>query len=157
MVAVELDDQRCEKCQKLLFRGILGMGIVEVKCPRCGHISRLHSIEAILRGKTHTYVLVYNHAGKIILSSESARTHLHYTAAELNNLHIQDISLRNHPPILEESSSTDALHAWEEYHTNLSSNMVHRTKRGEILKVRARFYPIAAYTGYYTVAVYDVV
>ena len=154
MKAVELDDQRCKKCHKLLFRGVLGMGIVEVKCPRCGHISSLHSVDTLLRGKKEAYILVYNPQGKIIVASKSAYQLLGYSKDELDELRIQDISPRNQLPILDDVTTDDALQEWERYHIGLTRDIIHRKKEGTMLEVSARFYPIPSYNGFYTVAVY---
>ncbi|MCE5212974.1 MAG: Com family DNA-binding transcriptional regulator [Deltaproteobacteria bacterium] len=38
-------DFRCfnPKCKKLLFRGELDKGKIEIKCPKCGRVSKLAS------------------------------------------------------------------------------------------------------------------
>jgi phage FluMu protein Com len=48
------------------------MGLVEAKCPRCGNISSLHSFDLLLRGRKHSYILVYNPKGRIVAATKSA-------------------------------------------------------------------------------------
>jgi ribosomal protein S27E len=31
---------RCDDCNRLLFKELIKSGSVEIKCPRCGHITR---------------------------------------------------------------------------------------------------------------------
>jgi PAS domain S-box-containing protein len=151
---LKFHDQRCVKCKKLLFRGLLGLGIVEVKCSRCGHVSMLHSFDQLLRSKTGAYVLVYNPAGRVIVTSASASEVLGYSSEEFCTLKIQSISPRNQIPVLDEHASLKALEYWQQHHNNLGETMSHLRKDGSYIEVNARFYPVASHDSYYTVGIY---
>jgi len=32
---------RCKKCQRLFFVGELHDAVIEIKCPRCGHVQKI--------------------------------------------------------------------------------------------------------------------
>lgn len=141
----------------MLFRGTLGMGMVEIKCNRCNHISMFHSIEVILRNKPRTYIIVYNSEGRIIIGSESVQKFLGYNTNELHALSIQDISPKNQLYKTSKRSSSQALEDWEQYHAHLPSDIVHKAKSGTIIDVTAKFFPMASYEDFYTVGLYTVV
>jgi PAS domain S-box-containing protein len=151
---LRLKAQRCVHCNKMLFRGALGMGIAEVKCSRCGQISTLHSFNLMLRGRTDVYILVYNPDGRIIISSESAEELLGYSQEELKDMSIQDISPKNQLYAIGKRSNPKELEEWEKYHANLPPDITHIAKSGESVQVFARFFPMAAYKDFYTVGIY---
>ena len=84
-----LQDYRC-KCGKLLFKGFLVNGNVEVKCRRCGIIMNINGLVGDF-SEIDRYVLLLSRRGEIINASDSAATILRYSVGELVNKNIRDI------------------------------------------------------------------
>lgn len=37
----KMAEERCKKCGRLLFRGEMRDGVIEIKCPKCGYNERI--------------------------------------------------------------------------------------------------------------------
>lgn len=154
MVSRALDQIRCENCQKLLFRGIVGLGFIEVKCSRCGHVNVINSYDAMLHNTPGAYVLVYDSRGGLIAHSKSAEDILGYSTSELNRSSMQDIDATF--PRITPTTSDHKLSRkeWESVHKHLSATVQHRTKDGATQPKAARYYPIDTFTGVYSVGIF---
>ena len=75
-----LNDYRCT-CGKLLLKGIVFDGTVEIKCKRCGLISKIG--EAKLIEDSSHYLLIINDRGLITNASQSVYDVLGFTPFEL--------------------------------------------------------------------------
>lgn len=75
-----LDEHRC-KCGKLLFKGMLFDGSIEIKCKRCDRLNKIDSIK--LPTDNRHYLLLMDSNGKIINASDSGCKILGYSRDEL--------------------------------------------------------------------------
>jgi phage FluMu protein Com len=154
MMSALLDEQRCEKCSKLLFRGMVGIGFIEVKCARCGHINLLNSYDAMLHGTPGAYILVYDRNGRLIAGSNSAESTLGYSAAELQKQSMQKIDEEFDLSALKGDGNKKFLEQWEQFHKNLPHTVTHKTKNNKTLRNYARYYPIGSLTGVHTIGIF---
>jgi PAS domain S-box-containing protein len=154
MIALDLDEQRCEKCQKLLFRGINGFGLIEVKCSRCGHVNLLNSYDAMLRGTPSAYIIVYDKSGRLIATSKSAEKILGYTPEQLQNMDMKTIDPAFQLQTIKSKNREDALDEWVGLHKGFPGTVKHRTAEGTEVSSNARYYPIGTFTGVYTMCVF---
>lgn len=154
MMALQLDEQRCEQCEKLLFRGVIGIGFIEVKCARCGHLNLLNSYEAMLHGKPGAYILVYDHTGTIVAASTSAEDILGYSGPELTDMSIKKLGATCTLPDFRSDDTIEALEAWEDFHATLPPIVHQRCKDGTIVDADARYYPIGTVSGVYTIGIF---
>jgi PAS domain S-box-containing protein len=154
MIALDLDEQRCEKCQKLLFRGINGFGLIEVKCSRCGHVNLLNSYDAMLRSRPNAYIIVYDKGGRLIATSKSAESILGYTPEQLQNMDMKIIDPAFQLQPITSKTRDDALDEWEGLHKSFPGAVKHRTAAGSTVNSNARYYPIGTFTGVYTMCVF---
>lgn len=123
-----LNDYRC-RCGKLLLKGLVFDGTMEIKCKRCGEINKIGAIK-LLDDATH-YLLVTDPSGKITNSSSSACRILGYTMDELIG---KNITLIN--PTLKEDIRRKFLTS-----PSITLDTTHQTKEGENLKVTVLFKP----------------
>lgn len=154
MISVNLEEYRCKSCRRLLFKGTLGMGFIEVKCSRCGTVSLIHSFDKLLKGQPHAYILVYGSDGHIIATSKSATRLLQRNFKQTDTIGLIDPQL-SLPP-LPNSPTYDDLSKWEEMHRQLPSKTVHTNGQNTPIEVNARYYPIASHADVYTVAIFYV-
>ena len=75
-----LNEHRC-KCGKLLLKGIFFDSTLEIKCKKCGEITRIGNIK-LADDATH-YLLIINDKGTLVNASDSACRILGYTHEEL--------------------------------------------------------------------------
>lgn len=75
-----LNEYRCH-CGKLLFKGIFFDGTLEIKCKKCGTISRVDRVK--LLDDVNQYLLIVNKQGSVINFSDSACRILGYSNDEL--------------------------------------------------------------------------
>ncbi|MCA9325677.1 Com family DNA-binding transcriptional regulator [Candidatus Saccharibacteria bacterium] len=155
MLAVSLNDRRCEKCNKLLFKGLLGMGVLEVKCPRCGNINLLHSFDMLIGKNQDRYVLAFMPTGKIIAASDSASTILGYERNELQELSFSHIDTESKLPAIGNARTPENLEAWSRYTDSLPNHSYHHHKNGRRLYVSVRVYPLGSLDGPYAVGVFS--
>lgn len=148
-------DHRCYTCNKLFFRGIFAVGILEIKCTRCGNVSLLNAFTNVPNDKNEkSYMLVYNSKGRIVLATDNATKLLGFTRNELMSLTIPEISPRNQLYSVPESPDESALKSWDSYHQKLTPDIIHLTKSGEKIHVDAEFHTVASTTDYYAVGRY---
>lgn len=89
-----LEDYRCS-CGKLLLRGFVLSGIIEVKCREC---KRLANIEGPLsRAENPPYILICDDAGKIQKASASAERATLFSPEELVGRDIKDVLMFTAP------------------------------------------------------------
>jgi PAS domain S-box-containing protein len=141
----------------LLFKGVLGIGFIEAKCNRCGTVNLLHNFDGILEGRKNAFVIACDDQGKIIVASKSVEKVLGYTADELTNRSICTLSDAIQPPHEPVQGKFGSLEDWEEFHKSLPTDMVQLSKDGKKLHVNARYYPLHALTGLYTMGVFYVI
>jgi PAS domain S-box-containing protein len=156
MIAVGVDESRCITCNKLLFRGALGIGFIETKCARCGTINIVHNFDGILEGRTGAYIIVYNSNGEIIIASKSVKSVLGYEVDEICNKTISDICAR-HDGIkthLALTGSVTSIAAWEKQHAHMPHEIIHIAKDGKKIAANARYYPLHALANLYTMCVF---
>lgn len=156
MIAVGIDESRCSNCDKLLFRGVLGIGFIETKCSRCGTVNIVHNFDGILEGRSGAYIIVCNPTGDIIIASKSVKAVLGYDVEELCAKSIHDIcacpeGVKNHMAL---PSTVDSIASWEKLHAHMPPQIVHLTKAGKQLTANARYYPLHALSSLYTMCVF---
>ena len=89
MIRLSQNEHRCV-CGKLLFKGIIISGIMEIKCKNCGTMNRMGKMKIDESGQG--YLLIINDKGLILDMSESACSVLGYTYEELVKKHYKIIS-----------------------------------------------------------------
>jgi phage FluMu protein Com len=90
-----LEDYRCT-CGKLLFRGLILTGGVEVKCKYCKNIQTIDG----LTGKLSTdarYLLFLDEKGHIVQASSTAKKHAGFEPIELVGMYVADLLLLLEP------------------------------------------------------------
>lgn len=152
MISVGIEEYRCKNCKKLLFKGALGMGIVEVKCERCGNVSLLHSFDRLMRSKPGGYIVVFGSDGHIIAASKSVKSLLGREFDRSDSILALDptVNLGGLPEIV----TQEALNKWEDTHRDLPSETTHHKGDGGQVAVTARYYPVISYSDVYTVGVF---
>lgn len=83
------EDFRCA-CGKLLFRGLILTGEVEVKCRFCKETRVIHGLTGAL-ADSHRYVLFVDREGLIVRTGETAGAHSGYTPEDLARMYVQDL------------------------------------------------------------------
>lgn len=158
MISAQLEELRCTNCNRLLFRGIMGLGFIEAKCSRCGAINLLHSLDNILLNKPDTYILVFDTSGRVTIASHNAGAVLGYEDSELIHLPLEEIcaEAKGLPPLPHEVDG-DALSLWEEYHKHLPDMVKHRRKDSNFVTATARFYPLLSANGIYSMGVFKII
>lgn len=156
MIAVDVDQSRCSSCQKLLFRGVLGIGFIETKCSRCGTVNIVHNFDGILEGRNGAYIIVCNPQGEIIIASKSVKEVLGYEVQEVCHMSIHDICVcpKGAKKNWALPEKLDTIKAWEELHAHMPQQITHLTKSGEQVSVNARYYPLHALASLYTMCVF---
>lgn len=129
------------------------MGLVEVKCPRCGNISILHSFDELLVSNPDAYILVFEPVGRIVAASDSALRQLGYTTEELTSLTMQDLG-REYGYTPPEPDWDNPLLATtnqsaEGRMSKRTTRIKQYTKDGKLITAEIRHYPIGAMSGYY--------
>lgn len=81
MESIISHEYRCS-CGKLLFKGAILSGSMEIKCLRCGKISKMGDLNTGLEEEPGQYSLLLNSDGTIINASSSATKVLFYTRDE---------------------------------------------------------------------------
>ena len=82
-------EQRC-LCGKLLLKGVVFDGFIEIKCRRCGRINRIGDVK-LVNDDTH-YLLIINEKGIITNADNSSCNILGYTYEELIGKHFTQIN-----------------------------------------------------------------
>lgn len=158
MISIHLQEHRCENCHRLFFKGFVGLGFVEVKCSRCGHISILNSFDTLLSSKSDTYIIVYDSKGNVIVASRTAAKTLGYSREDLDaGVNIQNIDPLIGLPEIPEKPKLEDLKIWEFGHENLGPIATHIGKNGQSINARAQYYPIASNSRMYTIGVFSIV
>lgn len=155
MLGIDLGEFRCEKCSKLLFRGTLGLGVIEVKCPRCGKVNLLHTFDDMLAHQPNAYILIFKTDGAIVATSKTAMDILGYSENDFAKLNITDVNIDvTSPPGCTRSTANS-----DEPLTPLNAKIVgkdvrHKAKDGRILHASARYYPFGVHSGHLIMGVY---
>lgn len=84
-----LNDYRCT-CGKLLFRGFLLSGSVEIKCRNCKRIRAVHGVRS-MHPDPDRYVLVLATDGTVLKTSETAAAALGYRGTELQAMRVSEV------------------------------------------------------------------
>ena len=108
------------------------------------------------RQNEQSYMLVYNSKGRIVLATDNASKYLGFSRNELMSLTIPEISPKNQLYTVSDNADDAALKSWDKYHKQLTSDIVHYTKKGEELQLKAEFTTVASTTDYYAVGLYKV-
>jgi len=69
---VLLREYRC-RCGRLLFRGLLLVSVVEIKCKKCGSVCVFRTIEEPHEGFTEYYLLIERKGLRLIPYDEKSR------------------------------------------------------------------------------------
>jgi len=77
-------EHRCQ-CGKLLLKGIIFDGSIEIKCRRCGTVNKIGEIK--MSNDDEHYLLIIDNDGRITNASSSASRILGYSNEELIGLH----------------------------------------------------------------------
>lgn len=155
MTQIPLDDLRCRQCHKLLLKGTLGLGVIEVKCTRCGVMNLFHALDDIVAGRPKFYVLVFNQDATIIAASKNVENMLGYTEDELIGLSMPILNPAFAQPAAEKLSNYDI------GENNVSGRLLgkqayqitHYKKDGTQLPVIARYYPFGSFSGELTMII----
>jgi phage FluMu protein Com len=84
-----LHDYRCE-CGKLLLRGLILTGGVEVKCRVCKKMQTIDGLTGKLSTDTR-YILFLNERGEVVSASDSAPTHVGFALEKIVGMHVTDL------------------------------------------------------------------
>lgn len=84
-----LNEYRCSKCNKLLSKGVIFNGILEIKCLRCAEINKIGND---IRSDMVNYLLVINNTGTIDNISGLVSVVLGYEYVELIGKNVTLIS-----------------------------------------------------------------
>jgi PAS domain S-box-containing protein len=84
-----LSGYRCE-CGKLLLKGFIFIGEIEVKCRYCKKMTSVSGINGSMSNERR-YLLVTDKTGNILRATASASSALGYTGDELRKMNIKDI------------------------------------------------------------------
>ncbi|MEK7627919.1 MAG: hypothetical protein AAB421_00665 [Patescibacteria group bacterium] len=89
-----LNDYRCS-CGKLLFRGMVLTGSIEIKCRYC---KRVETVDGLMEkgSDPDRYTLIIGREGEIYNSTQEASRALGYLHSELSARRVQDIVLLPH-------------------------------------------------------------
>ncbi len=86
----DMQEYRCQ-CGKLLFKGLMFVSLVEIKCLRCGTIQIINEMSSGFLGEDK-YAFLYNEDGSILNASISANQILGYSPDELQKMSIYQIN-----------------------------------------------------------------
>lgn len=95
-----LTDYRCG-CKKLLFKGFIFVGEIEIRCRYCKRTSTVSGLNGNLSNPDR-YALVTDKQGRIIKTTSSIHTILGYEAADMKDFHIFDVITSLTPKMCEE-------------------------------------------------------
>jgi PAS domain S-box-containing protein len=90
-----LQDYRCE-CGKLLLRGLIFTGGIEVKCKYCKKIQTINGLTGELLTNTR-YIMFVDENGVIVNTSSSISKHLGFSSAELLGTYVVDYFMMLEP------------------------------------------------------------
>lgn len=85
-----MQEYRCQ-CGKLLFKGLMLVSLIEIKCLRCGTIQLINGMSSNFLGEDK-YAFLYNEEGIILSASISANYILGYSPDELQKMSIYQIN-----------------------------------------------------------------
>lgn len=84
-----LSNYRCE-CGKMLLRGFIFVGEVEIKCRFCKKTIAIGGINGTM-SNDHRYILIAEQDGKISHVTASSPQHLGYSQEELLNMRVHEV------------------------------------------------------------------
>jgi PAS domain S-box-containing protein len=90
-----LSEHRCP-CGKMLFRGLILTGNVEIKCRFCKALRTIPGLSGDL-SSPHQYLLILDMNGKILKTTESAPAILGYSSDELLEMYAHNLIVMLHP------------------------------------------------------------
>lgn len=125
-----LREQRCQKCEKLLLRGILFSGRLEVRCPRCSTDNIIDGMGGPVE-MPDTYSILFDYDGKVVDASENTSAILGYSRDELLTLQRGDFRSDLSPADYQALRSIMMSGIGP-----VCFDTVHRKKNGEMLSVR---------------------
>jgi phage FluMu protein Com len=82
-------DYRCT-CGKLLMRGLILSGTVELKCRFCKEVTTIQGLSGGLTSD-HRYSVFVNHRGEIVRASSTATGHHGHSLVALEKLHLSEL------------------------------------------------------------------
>lgn len=127
MLTSPLLEYRCT-CGRLLFKGVVRIAPIQIKCRRCGCVQTFGSAEG---GEDRRYGFMVNGAGRITAVSETAPAILGYTAEELYGMDAGQ--LHAYVPSAPRRCPS---------RTSLMAHETHRTKSNGMLSVRVQREPV---------------
>lgn len=84
-----LAEYRC-RCGRLLFKGMLYLSIIELKCKKCGTITLFYEFDHMLDPAAGGYVFLVDETGLIVGASKTIQS-LGYSQAEAGGMNIGQI------------------------------------------------------------------
>jgi len=136
MPATVLNDYYKCSCGRLLFKGVLLEGQIEIKCKRCGTLKSLNGLDQAFQEQSD-YIFLIDRDANIFRASNSAGEILGYTPEELVTMRIYDISL-----LLRPGSSEKFWKLIESRGRSLTVEALHQKKDGTILPVWSKIWHI---------------
>jgi PAS domain S-box-containing protein len=124
-----LNEHRCQ-CNKLLFKGIVFDGALEIKCKRCGEINKIGSIKS--EDSPNHYLLIINDYGLISNLNDSACRILGYEREELIGKHFTFINPTMPKEMGEKFFGPKSVLNGKNY---LKLDTIHQTKNGKNLPI----------------------
>ncbi|MDD4412631.1 MAG: PAS domain S-box protein [Patescibacteria group bacterium] len=128
-----LNEYRCN-CGKLLFKGIFFDGTLEIKCKKCGTISKINRVKLI--DDVNQYLLIVNKQGLVINFSDSACKILGYSNDELLGKEVTRLSPSLSLELGKKFFKQESILNKDNY---FQINTVHVTKDGLNVPVTIRF------------------
>ncbi len=129
MDSLSPNEYRCQ-CGKLLLKGTILNGFLEIKCKRCGIINKIGNLKH--KKDSSRYLLILNNEGIIINSNDVANTILGYTKEELNGKELSFINPTFPKEIFDRFFGKDSVLNEENY---FELEIVHRNKQGQNILV----------------------
>jgi PAS domain S-box-containing protein len=155
MGTTQLESLRCNSCGKLLLKGSLGLGIIEIKCGRCGSMNVFHSLDDLITEWPEAYILVFDSDGLIVTASRSAEQILGYTAEEFSGLNMVKLNPKFIHPKTGILTNYD-IGENEQPISLLGKRMykvTHIKKDGTPMAATARYYPFGPLNGKHTMII----
>lgn len=123
---------RCVHCDKLLFKGLLLSGNLEIKCSRCKAENLVSGLSVSVDDRDQ-YILLFDYKGRVLDASIAASHFLGYAREELLHMNREDFN-----PHLSAAEYADLCRILGEGLSPIAFDTWHRRKDGESLPVKVR-------------------
>lgn len=133
MEVSHLIEYRCA-CGKLLFKGLLLISMIEIKCKRCGETRLIHEINDGLIGPS-SFGILLDLNGSIVQASQNAASALGYKLNELFSMYVNQLNPSMALPFYKRLRQTCADHGRQ----NWITDAFYRAKNGSLVTLSTRF------------------